>query len=77
MGSPLYRHERHLIRTFSSGKGRGYEDHPASCSRCGAARTHWLQKQGRFQRYFCDECVQHTAAWKAEAERSDDETEKT
>jgi len=41
-----------------------HQNEPATCSRCHEARATWLQKGGRFQRYFCDECVQVTAAWK-------------
>lgn len=58
------RFDRPLSRIFSLGRGHGYEHRTALCSKCHDAVAYWLQKKGCFQRYFCDECVQATAAWK-------------
>jgi hypothetical protein len=63
--NPVKRFARPLVRTFSrGGYGRGYEHRTAMCSRCKTAVAHWLQSRGCFQRYYCDECVERTAAWK-------------
>jgi len=47
-----------------------------ACSRCYVKVAYWLQKGGSYQRYFCHDCVKHTAAWKrqqaATAEGGDD-----
>ena len=34
------------------------------CSKCHARSAHWLLKAHYLQRYYCDDCVQATAAWK-------------
>ena len=58
------RFARPLRRTLSLGRGCGYGSRLATCSKCHVHVAYWLQKRGCFQRYFCDECVQLTAAWK-------------
>lgn len=59
-----------MARTRLHRHDRGFEDHPSCgwrlilCSRCKKTPAYWLQKGGRYQRYYCDECVKRTAAWK-------------
>jgi len=58
------RFDRPLTRTFSRGRGRGCEHRTAMCSRCKTQVAYWLLSARFLQRYYCDECVQVTAAWK-------------
>ena len=64
MANTVQRYRRPLTRTCGRGRGHGYENRTAMCSRCHSAVAHWLQKQGCYQRYYCDHCVKVTAAWK-------------
>ncbi len=53
-----------LTRTYSLGRGRGYEHRTALCSRCEQLVAHWLVQCRYHQRYYCDECVKVTKEWK-------------
>ena len=54
-----------FIRSYSRGRGRERYRFRALCSACHSRVAHWLAKQGNYQRYYCDECVKTTAAYKA------------
>ena len=60
----LYHRECGYTRCFSQGRGRGYRDEIALCSRCQQHAAYWLEKKGNRQRYYCNECVKVAKAWK-------------
>ena len=63
----LRRFDEPLTKSYSLGRGKGYDHVVAFCSRCKRAAAHWLDKQGCRQRYYCDDCVKVTRAWKETA----------
>ena len=70
-GRTLSHHPDGLTRCYSRGRGKGYKNEPAYCTRCLRSRTkvvlrlaYWMVKCRYHQRYYCDECVKVTKAWK-------------
>ena len=59
----LWHSKRPWTRTFSRGHGR-YEHRPALCSRCKVLPAPWMTDCRYTRRYYCDECVTVTKAWK-------------
>lgn len=53
-------------KLYHTGPFRDHRDYYKLCSRWFAKIASWLLKGGCLQRYYCDECVKVTKAWKEE-----------